>query len=196
MKNYLALCLLSCIPLFARKQQLACNLDITSTWNDLEDKEAKTEEFGGRWMHAGTFVFKNKSGDNVPLKELDLAWKGKKKISSLVGSLFKKEPNKPFMPIEKMLVSDGHWNKRKQVLQLKFNDRVQIGTTTTFCLVLTVPENLENTLDEGYFTVITDSLPRQLKKSVRKQRPILSISPSAPSKKPKNENKNRLALKS
>ena len=179
MKKYFALCLLSCIPLFAKQKKVSCDLAIAPEWNDLEDTaKAKTEEFGGRWMHAGTFVFKNKSGDNVSLKELSLAWKGKSRIASLVGSLFKKEPNKPFMPIEKMLVSDGHWNKKKQILQLKFNESIHIGTSTTFCLVLTVPDNLEKILDEGYFTVMTDTLPRQLKKAIRKQRPILSISPS------------------
>lgn len=193
MKRIALFFLVSVFPLIAakeveRQKTEGCELNISSEWRNLEDtcKGEYTEKFGGRWMLAGTFIFKNRSGDTVPLTELDLAWKGKLKISDLVGSLFKKEPNKEFMPVQDFLISDGHWNAKQQVLQLKFNERELIGLTTTFCLVLTVPSSLEKTLNDGHFTVIIDNLPRQLKKTVKKRRPILSISPTGSTKKRKH----------
>lgn len=167
-----------------------CDLDICSEWKNLDSKEERyIEKFGGRWILAGKFTFKNRSKETVPLTELDLEWKGKQKIVDLEGSLFKKEPNKEFIPVQEFLISDGRWNTEKQTLQLRFNQKEYLGVSTTFYLVLTVSPSLEKKLKDGYFTVMTDKLPKQLKKTVTKRRPILSISPQEQHK----QRKNRLA---
>ncbi len=154
------------------------HLDVTGIWKDLDDtSKTSIHDFGGRWVLAGTFIFRNKSGDPVPLQELSLAWKGSQIIQNLSGSLFKKEPNKDFLPLEEMLVSEGHWNREKQTLHFKFKHQEYIGIKTIFFLVLTIPKSLEQALEDGYFTVITDNLPRQLKKAIQKNIPTLSLHP-------------------
>lgn len=156
------------------------DLDVTGIWKDLDEtSKINPHDFGGRWILAGTFIFKNKSGDQVPMQELSLAWKGPTTIQNLSGSLFRKEPNKDFLPLEEMLVSEGHWNREKQVLHFKFMHQEYIGIKTIFFLVLTVPPVVEKALEDGFFTVITDNLPRQLKKAIHKNIPTLSLSPGS-----------------
>ncbi len=157
----------------------AYQIDINSIWKDLDatSKNNTQDVFGGKWILAGTFIFRNKTGDPVPMQELSLAWKSTIPLQNLHGSLFKKEPHEGFLPLEENLVSDGHWNKDKQILHFKFKEQQYIGIKTIFFLVLTVPSHIEEALKEGFFSVIIDNLPRQLKKAVSKKIPTLSISP-------------------
>ena len=145
-------------------------------WNNLEHTTERIQQFGGKWILAGSITFKKKAKDTVHLNQLSLRWKGPK-LQQLLGSLYKKELDKEFIPIEDNLICDGSWNKAKQTLQLKFNEKQTLGPINIFYLVLTVPEPVEPLVKQGQFDVISTSLPEQYKICTRNH--TLSISYSS-----------------
>ncbi len=51
------------------QQDKEYDLDITGIWKDLDEtSKINTYDFGGRWILAGTFIFRNKSGDQVKVQ--------------------------------------------------------------------------------------------------------------------------------
>ena len=59
-------------------------------------------------------------------------------IENLISSLYKKVPNKEFLPIEDNLICDGIWNKKTQTIILPFEEKETLGPSTKFYLVLTI----------------------------------------------------------
>lgn len=175
MKKLLIMVVAAVLPLCIESRickRPSCELSVTSEWKDLDEQE-KAQKFGGRWVHVATLIIKKRSNDLVKLSELDLKWHGQK-ITQLSGSLYKKNVNHELVPIEENLISDGTWNSNKQILQLKFEDTQYLQPTNSFCLVLTVPQELEPALKNGYFDLLPHSLPTQLKQ-VAKQHLKISM---------------------
>lgn len=164
MKKLLIMVVAAVIPALIESRickRPSCELSVTSEWKDLDEQE-KAKKFGGRWVHVATLTIKKRSKDLVKLSELDLKWHGKK-IPHLAGSLYRKSNTGELVPVEENLISDGTWNSKQQILQLKFEDKQYLQPTNSFCLVLTVPQELEPALKHGYFDLLPHSLPTQLK---------------------------------
>jgi hypothetical protein len=170
MKNctiYLFMVCLGAASLQSHISKPACEVSIKPEWRNLDDQE-KSEKFGGKWMLAGKITIRKRIKDTITLQALDLKWEGKEIINNLNASLYRQTPNQELIPIEETLVCDGHWNKDKQLLQLKFDHKEYLHTQSIFCLVLTVSNQLEPILKKGSFKVITQNLPYQLKPAVIK----------------------------
>jgi len=144
------------------------NVILTAHWQDLESNAQKAEQFGGKWILAGSITFKKKAKDTVHLNRIYLQWEGES-IENLVASLYKTETDKPFLPIQENLICDGLWNKAQQTLMLNFDKKETLGFTNTFNLVLTVPEKLEDTLKKGSFDLLPTYLPEPFKVATRKR---------------------------
>lgn len=147
---------------------------IDSKWQDLEREPAKAKEFGGKLILVGSITLKKRSKEHVALSKIYLRWEGAP-IENLVGSLYKKELDKDFHPIEEYLVCDGVWNKNKQRLLLEFDEKQTLGPTNIFYVVLTVPEELEKILKTGRFEIEHSCLPELLQKCTINQELALSI---------------------
>lgn len=155
------------------------NVIITPQWQDLESNEEKAKQFGGKWILAGSINFKKKAKDTVHLNRIYLEWKGSP-IEHLTASLYKCESDKEFLPIQENLVCDGIWNKAHQTLMLNFDKKETLGFSNTFNLVLTVPEDLENTLKKGAFSLMSTYLPEPFKLCAHKQSLSLTFSVPPP----------------
>lgn len=138
------------------------NVILQAQWQDLEHNAPKAKDFGGKWILAGSITFKKKVKDTVHLSKLYLQWQGKS-IENLVASLYRKNNEDKFMPIQENLICDGQWNKTQQTLLLNFDKRETLGPVNTYYLVLTVPDVLEPTLKKGSFDVMVASLPEPFK---------------------------------
>lgn len=147
---------------------------IESKWQDLEREPAKAKEFGGKLILVGSITVKKRSKEHVALSKIYLRWKGCP-IETLTGSLYKKETDKDFHPIEEYLVCDGTWNKSKQRLLFEFDEKQTLGPTNIFYVVLTVPEELEKTLKNGSFEIEHSCLPELLQECTKNQELALSI---------------------
>lgn len=135
---------------------------IKSMWQDLEPDDKACEQFGSKWILVGTITFKKKSKEPVELNQLLLQWKGDK-LDNLTGSLYIKNNNEEFMPIEDHLICDSAWNKKNQTLLLKFDSQQTLGFINTFYLVLTIPLHTESSIKKGYFNLDHQCLPDQFK---------------------------------
>jgi hypothetical protein len=155
-----------------KSQPLSCDLSVTSQWVDLDPQ--RTQQFGEKWILAGELVFHKRTNELISIKEIDLAWIGES-IKYLNASLFRKNSNNMLVPIDEALICDGKWNTQKQSLTLKFNEKEYLQPTTTFCLVLTVTNDNEASLKTGYFDIIPDNLPYQIKKSLNKKEVRISL---------------------
>lgn len=163
-------------------------------WQDLESNEKKVKEFGGKWILAGSITFKKKAKDTVHLHRIYLQWNGDR-IESLSGSLYKADADKPFLPIQENLVCDGVWNKCQQTLMLNFDKKETLGFANTFNVVLTVPDQLEETLKSGYFNLMPNYLPEPFKMCARKD-PLFLAFNTAPPQFKKIEQPLKLAARS
>ncbi len=143
-------------------------------WKDLDQNPEKERQFGGKWILVGNIIFKKKSKECVSLNRLHLKWKGGH-IEKLIGSLYQKNLDKKFIPIEDFLVCDGIWNKKEQTLILNFDRRCSLSAVNVFHLVLTVPRNIEPILKKGSFTITHHCLPRQFKECVANNNLSLSF---------------------
>ena len=136
-----------------------CDVLLAPLWDNLEKNNMHEKQFGGKWILVGSITFHKKSKLSAKLEKISLTWHGNY-IDHLSGSLFKKVPDKKFMPIEDNLLCDGSWNKTEQRLILDFNDRKQtLGPRNIFYLVFTVPESIESKLKSGYFSLTQTNLP-------------------------------------
>lgn len=147
-------------------------------WQNLERNQENNEAFGGKWILVGSITFEKKSKEFVSLENINLQWKGEK-IEHLIGSLYKKLPDKTFIPIQDYLICDGTWNKTKQTLMLKFDERLTLGPTTTFYLVLTIPESVEPILKKGSFAMEEHCLPEPFKQCARKRQLTIAVNEKA-----------------
>jgi hypothetical protein len=143
-------------------------------WHNLEQNEKRTEEFGGKWILAGSITFKKHCKDAVFLDNIQLSWKGEK-IDHLIGSLYEKNEAGEFLPIDKYLVCDSCWKKSTQELFLRFNRPCTLGAINTFYLVLTVPEKLEPILKNGSFYVEQAGLPLPYREYLKEHTRALAL---------------------
>ena len=158
--------------------------DIQPHWQNLEKDSKNSTLFGSSWIWAGTITFKKRPKEKIFLSTLALQWKGPF-IKNLIGTLFRKEPNKPFLPLENNLVSDGAWNVQKQTLTFRFKRQEALHATDIFCLVLTIPHNLETTIREGSFTIEQATLPMAFRKTATGKKISLSYNQTVLTKKSK-----------
>ena len=145
----------------AKFQKSACTISMKPEWTSL-DASDHAYKFGGKWILAGKTIFKKRTKDPIGLKKMTLSWHGLHKIKKLTASLYRQMPNQKFIPIEENLLSDGHWNNKKQILQFTFDHKEYLNSHSIFCLVLTVPENIDPILKKGSFKLITKNLPPEL----------------------------------
>lgn len=151
-------------------------ISIESRWEDLDTSHRHVKQFDGKWVWSGTFIFKKRSKDPISLYNLDINWQGEQ-LAYLEGSLFKKEPGQQFYPIEDTHISDGQWKPKDQTLHFHFNHKENLNPVTIFCLVLTIPQDLEQKLKKGNFALNRESLPDPFKKAVQKQKLSFSLAP-------------------
>ena len=145
-------------------------------WENLDQNNLHTQAFGGKWILAGTIIFKKKAKETVYLSQLQLRWKGIH-LDKLFASLYRKDYEKKFLAIQENLVCDSSWNKAKQILTFNFDKKEMLGPTNIYSLVLTVPENLEHLIRQGSFELITNELPEQFSMCARSKKLMLSYTP-------------------
>jgi len=133
-------------------------IKIESKWKDLE-RDRKKNIFKDKWIWAGDIIIKKTASEYVSLHELHLTWKGKK-IDQLIASLYDKNNDKTFMPIEKYLICDSIWKKSEQRLILKFEKPKTLYSVNKLSLVLTLPQEMIHVLKNGHFTIDSEYLPR------------------------------------
>ena len=138
-------------------------------WKDLENNEKKAEEFGGKWILAGSITFKKRAKDTLHLNKIYLQWRGAP-IENLVASLYYKEDDEKFLPIQSNLICDGTWNRGLQTLLLDFEEKKTLGPTNIYYLVLTVPNNLEIIIKDGSFNLLPNALPEPYKVVTKKRK--------------------------
>jgi hypothetical protein len=160
-------------------------------WKDLENNAQKAQDFGGRWILAGSITFKKRAKDTLHLNKIYLQWKGQT-IDGLIASLYLKDDDEKFMPIQDNLVCDGVWSKNNQTLMLNFEEQHTLGPTNIFYLVLTVPTDLELVLKDGSFKLLPSHLPEPYKMAARQNH--LSIAYEKLPEFPKALGPNRKAL--
>lgn len=166
----------TCFAPFFIHSNTECEVHINSKWEDLEHSTHRTKQFGGKWIWAGTFVFKKRSRNPISLESLDITWEGQK-ISKLTGTLFKQEPNKEFLPVESTLISDGQWNSTQQTLHFHFPKKENLNPVHIFCLVLTIPRKLEPVLRKGHFVVNQKTLPLEFKEVTKNKTLSFALKP-------------------
>lgn len=149
-------------------------LIIEPKWENLDTNTDSIKKFGGKWVLAGSIIFKKKSSECVTLHQIHLKWDGPF-IENLTGSLYHKQPNKDFHPIQDFLICDGIWNKKKQMLILNFDKHCSLGPVNTFYLVLTIPQTQESLIKKGSFKLVNTCLPHQFKDYLGNQNIHLSL---------------------
>jgi len=143
-------------------------------WDDLEQNASKEKQFGSKLILIGKIIFKKKTIDDIKLSKIFLQWHGDH-IDALSGSLYKKEPDKEFMPIEEHVICDSSWNKEQQSLILSFNQAQKLGIHSEFYLILSVPAALEGILKAGHFAIEEKYLPEPLQESAKKEELIIAL---------------------
>lgn len=177
----ITLLMLSIISINTIHTYLEYEFSIQPHWQDLEKDSKNSTLFGSKWIWAGTLTFKKRPQEQISLRSITLQWKGDT-IKNLTGSLFRKEPRKPFLAVETNLVSDGVWDTKKQTLTFQFKKEEKLHPTDTFCLVLAIPDNLASTIRTGSFTIEQKTLPTAFQKLSIKKGPSLSCNQKIPKK--------------
>lgn len=175
MKSQLSILIfLSITSLFTQVAQEKCPIILESQWHNLDNNDSKVEHFGGKWVLVGSITFKRKSKEPIFLDKISFVWHGEQ-IDNLIASLYKKPYNKEFLAIEENLICDGIWNEKTQTLIFDFDDQEKLAPTTTFYLVLTIPQTIETILKSGYFSLKDTSLSVLFKQSIPEEKLILAI---------------------
>jgi len=159
------------IPCYSRE---SFDIILKSKWQELDDNDSKCADFGGKWILVGSITFKKRSKNPVFVDEMNLRWHGEL-LDNLTGSLYKKTLGKDFLAIEENLVCDGIWNKTTQTLMFDFDEKENLGPTTVFYLILTVPDTVETILKKGYFSLKNNCLPRPFKQCAQNEKLILAM---------------------
>ena len=147
---------------------------IEPTWRMLDPDDFYAQTLGGQWVLVGSFTFKKRSQETVHLNKLVLQWHGPT-ITKLVGELYSKRPDRDFLPIEEYLVSDGMWCKTNQELVLDFRYSLTLGPINEFCLVLTLPKEVQELVKQGTFDLSLRALPIQFRQALDETRVSLSL---------------------
>jgi len=156
------------------------NIILKSKWCNLDENCSKATDFGGKWILVGSIKFIRRCKDPVCIETINLHWNGQT-IDNLVASLYKKNLDKEtFLPIEENLICDGIWNKNKQTLVFNFDEKENLGPTTIFYLVLTVPESIEPILKKGSFCLEEQCLPKPFKQCAQNEKLSLAINEITP----------------
>ncbi len=143
------------------------HVSLEPKWQELNNDRSREEEFGGKWVLAGSIAFKKKAKDFLSLTTLHLHWHGPQ-LENLAASLYKKDLDKKFLPIQENLICDSIWNKNTQTLIFNFKKQ-PLGLFNTFYIVLTIPDLLECVIQQGKFTVEENGLPEPFKKAIATQ---------------------------
>lgn len=134
-------------------------------WENLEHDERRIVQFGGRWILAGSIVFKKKSKECIDLSRLTLQWNGPH-CDKVIASLYEKNADQHFYPIQDFLICDGVWNKKHQFLSFQFEQKCTLHAVNTFYLVLTVPSWQETIIKQGSFSITHNCLPDQFQEYI------------------------------
>ncbi len=171
---------LSTLPLLFCHAEETFNITLKPKWRCLEEDCKKVAQFGGKWILAGSITFKKRSKDPVFIETINLHWDGET-LDNLIASLYRKNFEKDlFLPIEENLVCDGVWNKCKQTLILNFDEKESLAPTTTYYLVLTVPDDVEPVLKKGSFSLEEQNLPKPFKQCAQQEKLSLALNCARP----------------
>jgi len=158
-KRVTALSIILPFHLHSKKQEL--EISITPEWKRLDNNimEADIEELEDAWILAGEIHLKKNTKESVYLNdEIVITWKGKP-LDNLFASLYKRPLGKPLIPIEKHMICDSIWNRRKQQLIFKIPEPMPLDHVNSLCLVLTLPTDKESLIKQGSFQIEQHSLP-------------------------------------
>jgi hypothetical protein len=156
------------IPIFCIVTLLSASetfqLILEPRWDALDHAtdQTKREE---KLILIAKITFKKKIAEQVTLQTIAFHWHGHE-IDTLSGSLYKKESNKEFIPIEKNVICDSQWNKAQQILLFNFPKPEKLNIHSEFCLVLTIPTAaVELILKAGHFSIEEKCLPDIMQQS-------------------------------
>jgi hypothetical protein len=146
----------------------SCQVCVEAKWNNVEKSSPQKEKmFGDKLMLVGSITFRKQCKECIKLDRLALEWHGPQ-ITNLCGSLYRRLPEKTFVPIQDNLICDARWNKGSQTLILEFENQQTLNAVSIFYLVLAIPNGLEETLKQGHFTLLDSNLPDQISFSDKK----------------------------
>lgn len=152
----------------------AAQLNIKPSWHMVNERTTITDQLGGNWVLVGVLNFKKKTRDTIFLDQLEIIWEGDP-LKSLPATLYKKQADKPFLPLQDYVICDGIWNAHRQEIIFKFEKPYQLNGATCFYLVLTIPDHLEPTIRKGAFSIKHTALPELLKTCLDTKRCSLSF---------------------
>jgi len=128
-------------------------LTTTGTWAEFTLKNMQQKFKQEKWAWVGSIIFKSKQA--LELKEVNLQWVGEN-IPKLHASLYQKKIfDKKVIPIQENLVCDGTWNKQKQQLIFRLNEK--IVAINKYCLVLSFPKEFESKIKNGRFLLAQEN---------------------------------------
>lgn len=161
---------------------IGCDVSLSPLWQDLEGSPERAQTFGGKLMLVGAITFKKRMPEHIKLQKLSLRWQGpnNEQLPDLACSLYQKDLNKEFLPIQEFLVCDGMWNATKQLIDFTFDQTKTLSTYDIFYVVITVPELHEDTIKKGSFVLLDSSLPEIIKESIHNKPLILSFETMVP----------------
>src|SRR5579872_3682898 len=137
----------------ANEACMLCQINLEPKWENV-GTVSKSHNFSSKWVLVGSITFRKRIREKCCLDRITLQWHGNS-IENLQATLYKKDPDKQFLPIEENTLSDSSWSKTDQMLIFDFNDRKQtLGPLNIFYIVLTIPEPLEEKLKDGKFSLI------------------------------------------
>jgi hypothetical protein len=129
-------------------------------WTLLSNNKNNASLSGERWVLVGTITFKKKSKEPLALSKLVLNWNGSF-LDTMTASLYQKP-----VFIEENIISDGIWNKARQVIIFNF-DKITLHPTTTFYLVLTIPTTKIDLFKNSCLSCCPECLPQQFKEAAQ-----------------------------
>jgi len=135
-----------------------CAISITPLWQELEHKNERIEQLGGKPILVAQITFKKRLQQPMYLDSLQLQWHGPT-MQSLAGSLYMKSFDKDFVPLERHLVCDGIWHKAEQKLILNFGSRQTLSAVNTFYVVFRLSPEQQTAVKNGSFSLLPHSLP-------------------------------------
>lgn len=148
------------IPLF--------ELTLKPEWHTLDTNPKTIEKFGGEWILAGVFDLKKRSPDPVKMNKLVLSWHGSH-LDNLSASLYKKNSDHEFLPIQEYLICDSLWDVKNQKIIFNFDKNLVLEPRTVLYLVLTLPHTIEPLVQQGHFILESKTLPTLLQNSLPKK---------------------------
>lgn len=160
-KNYILLALFLLINITCSVQR-QCFVNLKQKWHVFEQPRYLRPPVQEKWVLINSASFIKKSKEPLSLKSLTFRWTGDK-LDSVVGSLYKKNLSKKFLPLQENFVSDAFWDKKKQTLLFNFPE-ITLNPKTVFYLIITIPQEQEETMRQATFVVDQSCLPEEFKK--------------------------------